>query len=35
MLGIGNICGFFMGFIDLKSYFPFLGSTQLKVNTFL
>jgi len=30
MIGIGNIFGYFMGFIDLKSYLPFLGSTQLK-----
>jgi solute carrier family 45 protein 1/2/4 len=30
MIGIGNIMGYFMGFIDLKSYLPFLGSTQLK-----
>jgi len=31
MIGIGNILGYFMGFVDLKSYLPFLGSTQLKV----
>lgn len=31
MIGIGNIFGYFMGFIDLKNYLPFLGSTQLKV----
>eukprot|EP00833_Pecoramyces_ruminatium_P010983 jgi/Orpsp1_1/1185015/evm.model.c7180000091967.1 len=30
MIGIGNIFGYFMGFIDLKNYLPFLGSTQLK-----
>jgi len=30
MIGIGNIFGYFMGFVDLKSYLPFLGSTQLK-----
>jgi len=30
MIGIGNILGYFMGFIDLKNYVPFLGSTQLK-----
>ncbi|ORX57810.1 MFS general substrate transporter [Piromyces finnis] len=30
MIGIGNIFGYFMGFIDLRSYLPFLGSTQLK-----
>ncbi|KAK9712889.1 hypothetical protein K7432_006832 [Basidiobolus ranarum] len=31
MIGFGNVFGYFMGFVDLVSIFPFLGNTQLKV----
>ncbi|RKO84532.1 hypothetical protein BDK51DRAFT_8078, partial [Blyttiomyces helicus] len=30
MIGVGNVLGFFMGYIDLPTLFPLLGSTQLK-----
>ncbi|CAG8662473.1 8969_t:CDS:2 [Acaulospora morrowiae] len=31
MVGVGSVVGYFMGFVNLKDYFPFLGNTQLKV----
>ena len=31
MLGLGNILGYLMGFLDLPDLFPFFGSTQIKV----
>ncbi|KAJ3088840.1 hypothetical protein HK102_007812 [Quaeritorhiza haematococci] len=31
MIGFGNVVGYFMGYINLPSIFPFLGETQLKV----
>ncbi|KAI9027566.1 major facilitator superfamily domain-containing protein [Phycomyces nitens] len=31
MVGMGNVIGYFMGYADLVSAFPFLGNTQLKV----
>ncbi|KAK9479889.1 hypothetical protein V1514DRAFT_303528 [Lipomyces japonicus] len=31
MVAGGHLIGYFLGFIDLVAYFPFLGSTQLKV----
>ena len=31
MIGIGNILGYFTGFIDLVYWFPLLGSTQMRV----
>ncbi|CAG8750037.1 32699_t:CDS:2, partial [Racocetra persica] len=31
MLHIGNIAGYFTGFLDLLALFPFLGDSQLKV----
>jgi len=31
MLHIGNIVGYFTGFLDLLALFPFLGSNQLQV----
>ncbi|CAO3591090.1 unnamed protein product [Absidia cylindrospora] len=31
MLGLGNVMGYFMGYVDLVKLFPFLGNTQLKV----
>lgn len=34
MLGVGNVIGYFMGYLDLVSAFPFLGNKQLKVLCF-
>ncbi|KAI8331943.1 major facilitator superfamily domain-containing protein [Chlamydoabsidia padenii] len=31
MLGMGNVLGYFMGYVDLVKLFPFMGNTQLKV----
>ncbi|KAI9298832.1 hypothetical protein K502DRAFT_345719 [Neoconidiobolus thromboides FSU 785] len=31
MIGIGNIIGYFVGFVDLPKVFPYLGSSQMKV----
>jgi solute carrier family 45 protein 1/2/4 len=31
MIGLGNIAGYLMGFIDLRYYFSFLGSSQFKI----
>jgi len=31
MLGIGSVCGFFFGGIDMPSLLPFLGHTELEV----
>lgn len=31
MVGLGNVAGYFMGYIDLVKYLWFLGNTQLKV----
>ncbi|KAI8987097.1 major facilitator superfamily domain-containing protein [Pilobolus umbonatus] len=31
MVGLGNVVGYFMGYVDLVKIFPFLGNTQLKV----
>ncbi|ORZ03374.1 major facilitator superfamily domain-containing protein [Syncephalastrum racemosum] len=31
MVGLGNVAGYFMGYADLVTAFPFLGNTQLKV----
>ncbi|TPX64840.1 hypothetical protein SpCBS45565_g05580 [Spizellomyces sp. 'palustris'] len=31
MIGVGNVIGYFMGFLDLPKFFPFLGDTQMKV----
>ncbi|KAJ1675816.1 hypothetical protein EV182_000505 [Spiromyces aspiralis] len=31
MIGLGNICGYLMGYADLTKWFPMLGNTQLKV----
>ncbi|KAJ2695790.1 hypothetical protein H4R19_005810, partial [Coemansia spiralis] len=33
MLGIGSVCGYLMGFLDLARLLPFLGSTQMQVLT--
>ncbi|KAJ2805351.1 hypothetical protein H4R21_001292 [Coemansia helicoidea] len=33
MLGIGNVCGYLMGFLDLARLLPFLGSTHMQVLT--
>ncbi|KAJ1733161.1 hypothetical protein LPJ61_001695 [Coemansia biformis] len=33
MLGIGSVCGYLMGFLDLGRLLPFLGSTQMQVLT--
>ncbi|KAI8805148.1 hypothetical protein BJ742DRAFT_414284 [Cladochytrium replicatum] len=30
MLGIGNIIGYFVGYLDLPRWFPFLGSKQIQ-----
>ncbi|KAI8808211.1 hypothetical protein BJ742DRAFT_772207 [Cladochytrium replicatum] len=30
MLGIGNIVGYFVGYLDLPRWFPFLGSKQIQ-----
>lgn len=30
MIGFGNILGYFMGFVNLPEWFPFLGTTQMK-----
>ncbi|KAJ9057605.1 hypothetical protein DSO57_1021018 [Entomophthora muscae] len=35
MLGLGNVIGYLMGYLDLVSLFPFLGDKQLKVLCFL
>ncbi|KAI9001651.1 major facilitator superfamily domain-containing protein [Gaertneriomyces semiglobifer] len=31
MIGVGNVIGYFVGYLDLPTFFPFLGNTQLKV----
>ncbi|KAI8368615.1 major facilitator superfamily domain-containing protein [Choanephora cucurbitarum] len=31
MVGLGNVAGYFMGYVNLVKIFPFLGNTQLKV----
>ncbi|KAI8086095.1 major facilitator superfamily domain-containing protein [Halteromyces radiatus] len=31
MVGLGNVIGYFMGYVDLVKIFPFFGNTQLKV----
>ncbi|CAG8465662.1 1597_t:CDS:10 [Scutellospora calospora] len=31
MVGIGSVIGYFMGYINLVHFFPFLGNTQLQV----
>ncbi len=31
MLGLGNLLGYFMGYINLPQYFGFLGSSQMKI----
>jgi solute carrier family 45 protein 1/2/4 len=31
MIHIGNVIGYFTGFLDLTALFPILGNTQLKV----
>ncbi|KAJ3149561.1 hypothetical protein HDU89_003614 [Geranomyces variabilis] len=31
MIGIGNVLGYFIGFLDLPRLFPFLGDKQMKV----
>jgi solute carrier family 45 protein 1/2/4 len=31
MLGLGNLLGYFMGYIDLPMYFEFLGPSQMKI----
>ncbi|KAJ2780333.1 hypothetical protein H4R18_003511 [Coemansia javaensis] len=33
MIGVGNVCGFLMGFLDLARLLPFLGSTHMQVLT--
>ncbi|KAJ2850235.1 hypothetical protein GGI22_005408, partial [Coemansia erecta] len=33
MIGVGNVLGFLMGFLDLPRMLPFLGSTQMQVLT--
>ncbi|KAI8322567.1 hypothetical protein GQ54DRAFT_251303, partial [Martensiomyces pterosporus] len=33
MIGIGNVAGYLMGFLDLVSLLPLLGSTQLQILT--
>jgi solute carrier family 45, member 1/2/4 len=35
MIGIGNVVGYFIGFLDLPRLFPFLGDTQLKCLCFV
>jgi solute carrier family 45 protein 1/2/4 len=31
LTGVGNICGFIFGYLDLPNIFPFLGKTQFQV----
>ncbi|EJU01608.1 hypothetical protein DACRYDRAFT_52897 [Dacryopinax primogenitus] len=31
LMGLGGVLGFFMGYMDLVAWFPFLGRTQLQV----
>ncbi|KAJ1343676.1 hypothetical protein BSLG_001751 [Batrachochytrium salamandrivorans] len=31
MIGLGNVLGYFVGYLDLPSLFPILGPTQLKI----
>ena len=31
MIGVGNVAGYFIGYLDLPKMFPYLGSTQLRV----
>ena len=31
MIGVGNVCGYFVGYLDLPAIFPFLGATQIRV----
>ncbi|KAJ2613585.1 hypothetical protein H4S08_002134 [Coemansia sp. RSA 1365] len=33
MIGIGNVSGYLMGFLDLASLLPFLGSTHMQILT--
>ncbi|KAJ2878355.1 hypothetical protein IWW38_006344, partial [Coemansia aciculifera] len=33
MIGVGNVAGYLMGFMDLVRLLPFLGSTQMQVLT--
>ncbi|KAJ2661613.1 hypothetical protein IWW48_002322 [Coemansia sp. RSA 1200] len=33
MIGIGNVLGYLMGFLDLPRLLPFLGSTQMQILT--
>ncbi|KAJ1663638.1 hypothetical protein IW140_000944 [Coemansia sp. RSA 1813] len=33
MIGVGNVLGYLMGFLDLPSLLPFLGSTHMQVLT--
>ncbi|KAJ2725838.1 hypothetical protein GGI07_001045 [Coemansia sp. Benny D115] len=35
MIGVGNVTGYLMGFMDLAQNLPFLGSTQMQVLTSL
>ncbi|KAI9090088.1 major facilitator superfamily domain-containing protein [Phlyctochytrium arcticum] len=31
MIGVGNVIGYFMGFLDLVKFFPWIGGTQMQV----
>ncbi|KAI8913103.1 major facilitator superfamily domain-containing protein [Powellomyces hirtus] len=31
MIGVGNVVGYFLGFLDLPKFFPFFGDKQMKV----